>query len=403
MPCRPQRALDSSESVKSSLWLATLGALCAVGPLSIDMYLAATPAIAAEFGAAPSGVSRSIATYLVGVLLGQVIHGVVSDRCGRKPPLCAGLLVYSVSSFACACTSQIEWFVALRFVQGAGGSAGVVIARAMIHDRGDTRGMARSFSLLMLVVSVAPLVAPLAGSLLLDAIGWRAIFSAMGAYGVILVAVSTALPETHDRREGSPLTGESALRVCAQVFADRRFVTWGLSNGLLQGGMYAYVSLSSIVIIDAYQQPPGFFSIVFAANSLGMIVAAQINARLVMKMRLRSVVKTALWVATLSLGALAAVPGQPPLPILLAAIFVYLAAIGFVAPNSAAMALAAHADRAGAASALLGMLLYGVGALSGAVAVHVFPTSPTQAMILVMTSCSISAIMVFFWTRHDPS
>lgn len=365
------------------------------------MYLPGVPEIAAAFRSEANQVALSVPSYLVGVLFGQLVHGFFSDRYGRKPPLYAGLLIYCASSFACACVDRAHWFLALRFIQGFGGSVGTVIARAMIHDRTDARETARAFSLLILATSVAPLLAPLLGTALMQVGGWRATFVSMGVFGGILLALCLALPETLERSRRTRIGVTHQFRCWGRILGDRQFVTWTLSNGLLQGGMYAYVSMSAIVLIGAYGQSSGVFSAMVSLGSLGMVIAAQMNARLVRRVELRSIVKWALRVSVGSMVALAGVSGNPPAVILFAAIFIYLSMIGFVAPNSAAIALARHAERAGSASALLGTLLFGMGAACGSIAAHIMPDVPTRALILVMTACSVLAMLVFCGTPDD--
>nr|WP_275895787.1 multidrug effflux MFS transporter [Trinickia diaoshuihuensis] len=375
-----------------------LGALCSIGPISIDMYLPAAATLTVAFGSAPSHIALSIPSYLVGVLIGQLTHGFVSDLYGRKRPLYAGLVIYAGSSFACSCTQTVDWFIALRFLQGIGGSAGMVLARAMVHDRTDLQERARTFSTLMLAASVAPLVAPLVGAGLLEVGGWRAIFWSMGTVGLALLALSVAMPETLpiDRRA---LTGsDRAPYGWREILYDRQFITWACTSGFLQGGMFAYFAMSARVFVDAYGLSSGLFSATFAANSLGMVIAAHVNGLLVLRLALKRVAKSALWVSLVPVLALLALYERPPTFLLLGSVFVYLSMIGFVAPNSAAIALARHAERAGFASALLGTLLFGIGAASAAIAAHVMPWAPERSLMLAMLGCSALAILCTYMT-----
>ncbi|MEX3956171.1 multidrug effflux MFS transporter [Trinickia sp. EG282A] len=389
--------------VKRSLWLPFLGGLCSIGPVSIDMYLPAMPRIATTFGVARGDVQLSVTTYLVGVLVGQLVHGLASDRYGRKPPLCAGLLIYSVSSIACACIERADCFIALRFAQGFGGSAGMVIARAMIRDRTDTHEVARAFSLLMLIVSVVPLAAPLFGAAILGLSGWQAMFALMGALGVALLAGSIVSPETRSGDASVPSGRKRQFHALGGILASRRFIAYTLANGLLQGGMYAYVSMSSVIIVDAYERSPRAFGIMFATNSVGMVITARINAWLVRRFALRRIIERALWISVATSIPIAAAPEQPTLAMLLAVVFFYTAMIGFVAPNAAAMALADHAEHAGAASALLGTLLYGIGAISSVVASHIVPGTPVRALFVVMGACSALATLALYVAPPDRS
>jgi MFS transporter, DHA1 family, multidrug resistance protein len=372
-----------------------LGALCAVGPLSIDMYLPAMPHLVSAFHITASEIQLSIAIYLGGVLVGQLIYGFMSDRYGRKPPLYAGLLIYSLSSYVCS-YAGIDWFIAMRFFQGLGGSVGTVIARAMIRDRMSTSEAARAFSTLMLVVSVAPLTAPLLGTALLEVGGWRAIFVLMGLFGTLLLMTSMAMPETLCAKRAATSGWWRQLQILGRILWDRSFLTYTLSNGFLQGGMYAYISMSSFVVVNVYEKSPRFFSIVFAINSLGMVVAAQFNSRLTQKVALARIVEGALWVSVASSMVLVSLPSRPAVAVLLVVILIYLTTIGFVAPNAAALALTRHAANAGSASALLGTLLFGIGALSGAIVSRVLVDAPTRALVWVMASSSVLATVMFY-------
>lgn len=395
MLCRPLRALASNEHVKRHVRLASLGALCSIGPASIDMYLPAAIDVAAELDAKADQIALLVPSYLAGIVIGQLLHGFASDLYGRKPLLFIGLLIYSASSFACACLGRADWFMALRFAQGFGGSVGMVLSRAMIQDRADLREMARTFSLLMLVSSAAPLIAPMLGATLHRMSGWRSIFIAMGSFGVILLALCSALPETLDRDRRASLARGRRPGVWREILCDSQFIVWTLCNGLLQGGMYAYVSLSAIVLIGEYELTSEVFSVIIAAGSLGMVASALINARLIRGIALQSIVRSALWAAVASAVFPAVFFNSPPLPILLAAVFMYLSTIGFVAPNAAAVALGRHAERAGSASALLGTFLFGIGAASGAIAAHILHSAPTRALMVLMVASSALAALVF--------
>lgn len=360
------------------------------------MYLPAAAKLAVAFEAEANEVALAIPSYLVGVVIGQLVHGSASDLYGRKRPLCIGLLIYTISSFVCMCVQSIDWFLALRFFQGLGGRAGMVLARAMVHDSTDLRQRARTFSILMLTASAAPLFAPLGGAGLLELGGWRAIFGAMGSIGLALLLLTKAMPETLDRSKRTRTVGAYVSGNWFEIVTDRQFNTWALSSGLLQGGMFAYFAMSATVFIDVYGLSPRLFSIAFAANSLGMVIAAQINARLIRRLPLVPVVRWALWASLVPSLALACSYEKPPALLLFANAVLYLSTIGFVAPNSAAMALTGHSDRAGAASALLGTLLHSVGALSAAVAAHILPGAPVRALILVMSACSVLATLTSY-------
>jgi len=233
-----------------------LGALIAFAPMSIDMYLPSLPAIAAEFGAEPAAAHLTLASFFVGLAIGQAIHGPLADRYGRKPPLYAGLTLYVAASVGCALAPDVATLTALRFVQALGGCAGVVIARAVVRDRFDAHTSARMYSLLMLVMGLAPILAPFAGGWILVFTGWRAIFAALALFGLaFLFAVWRFLPETRPAHTAARGGIGATLRVYAALLRDRSFLGYTLSGGFAQAGMFAYITGSPHVFIELYGVP----------------------------------------------------------------------------------------------------------------------------------------------------
>ena len=335
----------------------------AFAPMSIDMYLPGLPAIAAEFGAEPAAAQFTLASFFIGMALGQAIHGPLADRYGRKPPLYAGLALFVVASVGCALAPDVATLTALRFLQAVGGCAGVVIARAVVRDRFDAHTSARVYSLLMLVMGLAPILAPLAGGWILVIAGWRAIFVVLALFGLAcLLAIGRYLPET--RPAGSVASGGigAALRVYGALLRDRRFLGYTLSGGFAQAGMFAYITGSPHVFIDLYGVPAHVFGWLFGLNALGLIASSQINRRLLLRHGADTILRRANR-ATVVLGLvlLAVAAGRwGGLPALLLPLFGYIASLGFTAPNALANALAQQGARAGSASALIGTLQFGM-------------------------------------------
>jgi DHA1 family bicyclomycin/chloramphenicol resistance-like MFS transporter len=369
-----------------------LGSLIAFAPLSVDMYLAALPTIEREFGITTGPAQLTLSAYLLGMALGQLVYGPLSDRFGRKPPLYAGLVIYVLASIGCAAASSIEALIALRFVQAVGGSAGMVIARATVRDLFEPREAARMFSLLMLVMGVAPILAPLAGGYVMLAAGWRAIFWVLALAGAVaLAAVAALLPET--RRAGTvAATGlASAMRGFAAVLTERRFLAATLTGGFAGAGMFGYISASPFVFIGVFGVAPESFGWIFGANAAGLIACSQLNRRLLLRHPPARLLRAAL-VVNLAAGiaVLAAALAGAGMFVLLAPIFVCISTLGFIFPNAGALALAPFPDRAGVASALQGTIAHTIGAAVGAVvgALHDASAVPMAAAFAL---CGIAA------------
>ena len=365
----------------------------AFAPMSIDMYLPGLSAIAADFGADPSAVQFTLASFFIGMALGQVIHGPFADRYGRKPPLYSGLALFVLASVGCALASNITTLIVLRFAQAVSGCVGVVVARAVVRDRFDAHTSAKVYSLLMLVMGLAPILAPFLGGWILLFAGWRAIFLALALFGLVcLVGVWRYLPET--RPANVPTSGGigAALRGYGAILRDRRFIGYGFAGGFAQAGMFAYITGSPHVFIDLYGVPAHHYGWLFGLNALGLIASSQYNRRLLRHESADSILRRAnRWTVFAGLLLLAvAVIGWGGLPALLAPLFVYLASIGFTAPNAMANALAHQGARAGSASALIGTLQFGVATVASTL-VGLLGHGSALPMATVIAGCGLLA------------
>ena len=256
-----------------------LGTLVALGPLSIDMYLPAFPEIAKNFNVSISQVELSLASFFAGIAIGQLFYGALTDRFGRKPPVYIGLTVFCLASIACAFAQDLGTLVVLRFVQALGGSAGMVVSRAMVRDLFEPREGAQVFSILMLVMGIAPMLAPLMGSYVSLQWGWPAIFLIVaGLSALSFLAIFNFLPET--KLPDPSVKLRRSFRHYAGVFQDRNFVRFALTGGISQAGMFAYISASPKVFLDHFTMSPLHYGWLFGINALGLIFLAQINARL---------------------------------------------------------------------------------------------------------------------------
>jgi MFS transporter, DHA1 family, multidrug resistance protein len=340
----------------------TLGALTAVAPLVTDLYLPGLPDLARSLDTSDAMAQLTMSVCLVGLALGQLVAGPLSDRIGRIRPLRWGVLVLGVTSFLCAATTDVGVLLALRLVQGLAGAAALVIARAVVRDVYDGARAARVFSDLMLVTGLAPVVGPLLGGQLLAVTSWRGIFVALGAISAaLLVACVATLEETRPAtaRRVSPVR-HRALR---SLVADRAFRGYLVLSGLLGVVLFTYISMSSFVLRGEYGLGPSAYSWVFGANAVGMIVGSQVNARFVLRLGPAAMLQRGLAMLGASTVALAATLALgAPLAVALVPMWLVLAGLGLSLGNSTALALAPHAANAGAAAAMLGASQFLLGA-----------------------------------------
>jgi MFS transporter, DHA1 family, multidrug resistance protein len=372
-----------------------LGALTAVGPLAIDMYLPSLPTIAREFGATAAAVQASLAAYYIGIAIGQAFYGPLSDRVGRKPALYLGLGVFFVSSIGCAKAGNVETLVIFRFLQALGGCAPIVVPRAVVRDYFDQRGSVRMLSLLMLVMGLAPILAPLIGGQLLVNFGWRAVFWLLAAYAATwLTLVAILLPESLPvhRRRRQPVT--VILGIYARLLRDRAFMGYALSGALIFAGLLSYIAGSPFVFIEIFDVAPERFGLYFGTNAVGIIIASQINRWLAARTDPHRIVRVLLGVA-LSSGLILlfdAWSGFGGFAGILIPLFFFIASHGFILPNTTALAMAPHGEVAGSASALLGTLQFVLGSASGSL-VGVFANGTPVPLAAVIAGCGLAAFL----------
>jgi DHA1 family bicyclomycin/chloramphenicol resistance-like MFS transporter len=371
-----------------------LGALAAFGPMSIDMYLPSLPALAGALQTDPASAQMTLAAFFVGMALGQILYGPLADRFGRKPPLYAGLVVYVLASIGCALALDIQTLIVARFVQALGACSGMIIARAVVRDLFGLQDAARMFSVLMLVMGVAPILAPLAGGQLLVSLGWQSIFLALAAFGVLcLIAAVVWLPETRP----AGVRSHGVLRSYAGLLGDASFMGYALAGGLASAAMFAYITGSPYVFIDLYGVPAQHYGWLFGGNALGLIAASQINRRLLRRrpvarvLRSASAVNLAFAVVLVGLVASGAARGLADIALPL---FGFIATLGFIFPNGAALALAPQGARAGSAAAMLGAIQFGLATLvSGLVsALHDGSALPMAGALALCAAGSFAAL-----------
>lgn len=355
------------EKAKSSvLWMALLlGALASFAPLSIDMYLPALPNIANDLSSSTSLVQLSLTACLLGIALGQLFAGPISDVCGRRGPLLVGLFIYVISSLLCMFASTIWMFVIMRFIQGLAGSAGIVISRAIVRDLYSGPEMTKFFSLLMLVNGVAPILAPILGGQVLEVASWRGVFLVLFALGIaILFAVFFGLRETLpvDRRSKGGL--KNTILTFRGLVQNRTFMGYALGQGFVLAGMFAYISGSPFVLQNIFGVSPQMFSLFFGINSVGIIIAGQITGRLAGRIHEKKLLVTGLtlsFVGGVLLLIMILIGGG--LYSILLPLFVVVSSVGIVSTSSFSLAMQDQAKSAGSASALIGLLSFVFGGL----------------------------------------
>ncbi|MEV8558954.1 multidrug effflux MFS transporter [Streptomyces sp. NPDC051917] len=368
----------SSTSVRTSaagrrtglLVTLVLGGLTATPPLAMDMYLPSLPEVTRSLHAPAATVQLTLTACLLGMALGQLVVGPMSDRWGRRRPLLAGLAVYLLATALCALAPNVETLVAFRLAQGLAGAAGIVIARAVVRDLYDGVAMARFFSTLMLVSGVAPIVAPLIGGQILRVTDWRGVFVVLTVVGVLLAAlVWLRLPETLPPAERHDGGVQAALRAMRGLLADLPFSGYMLAGGFAFAALFAYISASPFVIQEIYGASPQTFSLLFGLNSVGLVAAGQVNGKLLVgRVALEKVLACGLAVIVLAATALLLMStgtlGEVGLPPIAAALFVLMSAMGITLPNAQTLALLRTRHAAGSASALLGTSSFLVGAVA---------------------------------------
>ncbi|MDF1826231.1 MAG: multidrug effflux MFS transporter [Verrucomicrobiales bacterium] len=384
--------------------ICVLALLSAVAPIATDMYLPGFPLIAEDLNAGASGVLLTLTSFLVGLALGQLIIGPVSDRYGRRIPLLVGTLLAIVSGFLCAVVPNIGSLVVLRALQGFGGAAGVVLARAIIADRApDMMTAARQTQIMMVIGGVAPILAPITGTFIVSAAGWRTVFVVIASLSLIAFAgvlrfIDESLPE--ERR--IEVTGAALRGTIKKLFQHRLYVGYTLVTGFSFMALFGYISASSFVFQNVLGLSPTQFAFAFGANAFGIILFGSASAQLVSRIpprRLILISLTILLIAALTLLILV-VAGAGPV-FILPATFLAVASVGPILGNSSALAIRAVPETAGMASAVLGALQFGLGALATPL-VGLRGESDALPMSLVMASAGVASLIAFvFLTRSS--
>jgi DHA1 family bicyclomycin/chloramphenicol resistance-like MFS transporter len=374
-----------------------LGAITAFAPLSIDMYLPSLPAISRTFGASPEAAQGTVAAFLAGLALGQLFYGPASDRWGRRPPILFGCALYAVATIACALAPSMTALTIARFVQALGGCAGTVVARAVVRDRFEHRDSARVLSMLMLVIGLAPVLAPLGGGALLAFGGWRTIFWVLTGLGLLIsIAAFFGLKETRSAEVAAHARGEHPFRGYVELLKQPRLVGYVLAGALNSAALFGYISASPGLLIGTYGVRPENFGWVFGLNAGGMIAMTQINRRLLRTRTPEQIVILARPPSLLFalLMVVFAVTGVGGMWGVLTPLFFVIGSFGLIGPNTMAGGLNVDPRRAGSISALMGSAQFGCGAAAACAigAFHGGGPIPLAVVILICIAGSTLAL-----------
>lgn len=391
-------------SVKSRrLWMAiVLGALSAIGPLSIDMYLPSLPILTEELHTTTSLAQLSLTAFLLGIALGQLLVGPISDRRGRRTPLIIALTIYVVSSLLCASASSIWMLIVLRFIQGASGAGGIVISRAMVRDLYSGSEMTKFVSLLMLINGAAPILSPVVGGQLLEVTSWRGIFIVLGVLSVVMLLSSIfGVPETLSAQNRSNGGIKATISTYQTLIRDRTFMGYALSQGFVMAAMFGYISGSPFVIQNIFGASPQMFSLFFAINGIGIIIASQVTGRLAGKISECKLFTIGIGIAAGGgLLLLLMILAGAGLAGILLSLFLVVSSVGVVTTAGFSLAMQNQQRAAGSAAALLGLLPFILGALIAPL-VGLGGGQTALPMGIVIASCEMAAIACYvFLTKY---
>jgi DHA1 family bicyclomycin/chloramphenicol resistance-like MFS transporter len=372
-----------------------LGALTAMGAMSVDMYLPSLPAISRGFGAPSGAAQATLASFFTGLALGQFFYGPASDRWGRRWPLLFGVALYVAASIGCVFAPSLGALIAARFFQGLGGCAGQVIARAVVRDRFAHRQGAQILSRLMLIMGIAPILAPLAGGALLGFGGWRAIFWVLTGFGgLIAVWMFFGLAETRSAETAAQARGEHPLRAYLALTRNRVLMGYVLAGAFNSAALFAYIAASPGLLIQTYHIPPSAFGWVFGANAVGLIGMSQVNAHLLRHYSPETILTRARLISILFAAALAgcAYTGFGDEWGVLIPLFLVISSFGFVGANSQAAGLNVDPLRAGSISAMMGGASFGAGAMVSATTTALTTAFPGEGARPMATVILISIL-----------
>lgn len=380
-----------------ALSLVILGLLTTFGPMSIDLYLPAFPDVAADLGIPVTTVPLTLTTSLVGMGVGQILYGPLSDRFGRKKPLLGGLILFTVASVACALAPSFQVLLGFRFLQSLGGAAGVVIARAIVRDLYHGKDLAKALSIVVMVFGLAPVLSPVLGAGLLELGGWRTLFYFLAVFGIGCIAASGRIPETlpADRRTDHGLG--SAIGVYVSLAKDPRFLAPALLIGFTYVTLFGFISTAPAILMDSFGLSEFSFAVLFGLLSLSYAIGAPINRRLLSTFSIQRLIAAAVILQVIAAGGLlwSGLAG-PRLVVFVLAVGLAMLTVAIVSADGTALALDPFPGAAGSAAALVGLFGMTVGAsISSLLVVLHFPVVTELAAAMLVGGLAGLAILPF--------
>ena len=396
-------SVQQSTRQYSTTWIMLLALLTSLGPLSIDMYLPALPQMAQDFGVSTQMVANTLPAYFLGLALGQLIYGPLSDRIGRKTPLYFGLTLYVVASLLCIFAVN-EWsLIAARILQAVGGCVGVVIARAAIRDRLDMQASAQAFASMMIVMGIAPVIAPSLGAVVLKFFAWQAVFGFLMLIGLIcLVCVHFFFKESLPAERRLKLNVAQIIQLYGSIFKDPSF-KWPMLAGCFSGGiLFCYISSSAAVLMDDYGLTQQQFAYAFGLNAFGIMLLSTLNKKLGHQFSVLNRLKIGSLIQLLGASILfsAGLIGHSPLWVVLIGMFWAVAGIGFTGPNAMALAMAEQGAQAGTASAIMGSMQFACGLLGGVILNFLVWNSLLNMGVLMLIFVGVTLLCILQLSRQ---
>ncbi|WP_159888422.1 Bcr/CflA family efflux MFS transporter [Paenibacillus puerhi] len=381
-----------------------LGIFSALGPFTIDMYLPSFPEIAEEFGTQASLVQLSLTACLLGLAVGQLVMGTLSDVMGRRKPLLLAMILYAGASLICAFAPSIGFFIAVRFIQGFAAAAGIVISRAIVRDVYSGHELTKFFSLLMLVSNLGPLLAPVVGSGVIAFMAWSGVFLFLGLIGLLLVmATAWKLEETLPVEKRVSSNIRELIGNFKSLMQDRQFAGYALAQGIMIAGVFAYVSGTPFIYQKIYGASPQLFALLFGSNGISLIIGSQVVGRLAHRISERSFLAIGLWLSVAaSVVVLLVVLLQGPLFALVVPLFFFVASIGMTATASFSLAMETQSRMAGSAAALLGLIPFLLGAVTSPL-VGIAGEHTAVPLGVIILATSLLSLLAYYGLAKQPA